>query len=100
VQDIFFRTEKNRVAGVVAAGVADDDVRLLGEDVNDFALAFIAPLGTNENCVCHKFSKSRAVVRNKNPRIFIRGKARGLCRKKLENCGGRVNSANFRQAGI
>jgi hypothetical protein len=28
---------------------------------------------------------------NKNPRIFIRGKARGLCRKKLENSAGCVN---------
>jgi hypothetical protein len=32
-------------------------------------------------------------VHNKNPRIFIRGKARGLCRKKLGNGGGSVNPA-------
>jgi hypothetical protein len=25
MQDVFFRAEKNRVAGVVAAGVADDE---------------------------------------------------------------------------
>ena len=30
--------------------------------------------------------------RNKNPRSGFRGKARGLCRKKLGNCGNRVNS--------
>ena len=45
------------MAGVVAAGVTDDDLRLLGEHVNDFAFAFVAPLGADENCVCHKFSK-------------------------------------------
>ena len=46
------------VAGVVAAGVADDDVRPFGEHVNDFAFAFIAPLGADENCICHNFVKS------------------------------------------
>ena len=43
------------VTGVVAAGVADDDFRRLGEDVDDFAFAFVAPLGTDQNCVGHKF---------------------------------------------
>ena len=55
MQDVFFCAEKNRVAGVVAAGVADDDIRLLGEHVNDFAFAFVAPLGADQNCVCHNF---------------------------------------------
>ncbi len=36
------------VAGVVAAGVAGDDVELLGEDVDDLAFAFVAPLGTKD----------------------------------------------------
>jgi hypothetical protein len=44
------------MAGVVAAGVADDDIRILRQHVNDFAFAFVAPLGADENCVCHKFS--------------------------------------------
>ena len=54
MQDIFLRAEKNRVAGVIAAGVADDDICFFREHVNDFAFAFIAPLGADENCVCHK----------------------------------------------
>ena len=41
------------VPGVVAALAADDDVRLAGEDVDDFAFAFVAPLGADQNCVCH-----------------------------------------------
>jgi len=44
VQDVFLFSDENRVAGVIAALRADDDIRLLGEHVNDFAFAFIAPL--------------------------------------------------------
>ena len=36
----------DRVTGVVAALVAHYHVRLLAEQVDDLALAFIAPLGT------------------------------------------------------
>ena len=57
VQDIFLPADENGVAGVVAAGVTDDDIRLLGEHINDFAFAFVAPLGANENRICHNFSK-------------------------------------------
>ena len=35
------------VAGVIAALRADDDVRLFGEDIDDFAFAFVAPLGAD-----------------------------------------------------
>ena len=37
------------VAGVGAALVAHDDVGLLGEDVDDLALAFVAPLGADDD---------------------------------------------------
>ena len=37
----------DRVAGVVAALEADDDVGPLGEQVGDLALAFVAPLGAD-----------------------------------------------------
>jgi hypothetical protein len=47
------RTDPDGVPGVVAARVTDDDIRLLGEHVNDLAFAFVAPLGANENRVCH-----------------------------------------------
>ena len=43
----YFFADENRVAGVVAALRADDDVRLLGQHVNDFAFAFVAPLGAH-----------------------------------------------------
>ena len=32
---------------------ADDDVRLLGRDVDDLAFAFVAPLGADQDCVRH-----------------------------------------------
>jgi hypothetical protein len=35
------------MAGVIAALGSDHDIRLFGEDVNDFAFAFIAPLGAD-----------------------------------------------------
>jgi len=35
------------VTGVVAALSADDNVRLLGQDIDDFAFALIAPLGAD-----------------------------------------------------
>ena len=38
-----------RVTGVVAALVADDDVHLLGEEIGEPPLAFVAPLRADEN---------------------------------------------------
>ena len=49
----FCPSDEDRVAGVVAALRADDDVRLLGQHVDDLAFAFVAPLGADQNCV-HK----------------------------------------------
>jgi hypothetical protein len=54
VKDVFLFANKDRVPGVVAAGMADDDVRLFRKDVNDFAFAFVAPLGANQDRV-HSF---------------------------------------------
>ena len=53
VQDVFRAADDDGVAGVVAALGADDDVGLLGEDVDDLAFAFVAPLGADQNGVCH-----------------------------------------------
>jgi hypothetical protein len=39
----------DRVPGVVAALEADDHVGALGQQVNDLALAFVAPLGANDH---------------------------------------------------
>ena len=54
VQNIFLAAVDDGVSGVVAALAADDDIRLLGQDVDDFAFAFIAPLGADQNRVCHR----------------------------------------------
>ena len=51
MQDEFFLADLDRVTGVVAALRADDDVGLLGEDVDDLSFSFIAPLGADENGV-------------------------------------------------
>ncbi len=49
VEDEFFLPDLDGVAGVVAALGADDDVGLLGEDVDDFSFSFIAPLGADKD---------------------------------------------------
>ena len=56
VQDIPGAADENRVPGVVATGVSHHEVRPLGQYVNNLALALIAPLGANENRVCHSLS--------------------------------------------
>ena len=47
MQDVFLFPDEDGVAGVVAALGADDDLRLLGQHVNDFAFALVAPLGAH-----------------------------------------------------
>ena len=42
------------VAGIMAALEADDDVGLLGEPVDDLALAFVAPLGPDHYNIRHR----------------------------------------------
>ena len=46
------------VAGVVSAVVARHDLDLLGEQVDDLALAFVAPLAARHNDVRHTSSVS------------------------------------------
>ena len=57
VQDEFFLPDLDRVAGVVAALGADDDIGLLGEDVDDFSFSFIAPLGADKDRVHSKIRR-------------------------------------------
>ncbi len=47
VQDISFPADINRVPGVVAALGADNDLGLVGQDIDDFSLALVAPLGAD-----------------------------------------------------
>ena len=44
------------VAGVVAALETHDDVGLLGQPVDDLALALVAPLGADHHHVCHLYA--------------------------------------------
>jgi hypothetical protein len=86
MQDIFFGAEKNRVSGIVATRVTDNDVRLLGEHVNDFTFAFVTPLGADQNCVCHNFlAEGMAFCRPKNcsPTIKIPERKFGAKRVSL-----------------
>jgi hypothetical protein len=54
VKDEFLFTVDDGVSGVVAALAADDDVGVIGEVIDDFAFAFVAPLGADENSIGHK----------------------------------------------
>ncbi len=55
VEDVFFVAQDDGVARVIAALRADDDVRVLGEKIDDFAFAFVAPLGPDQDGICHEF---------------------------------------------
>ena len=46
--------DDQRVAGIVAALEADDDVGLLGQPVDDLAFAFVAPLGADHDNIRHE----------------------------------------------
>ena len=50
--------DDDRVAGVVAPLVAHDQVRLLGQEVDETALAFVTPLGTYDDGRRHGASPS------------------------------------------
>jgi hypothetical protein len=41
------------MAGVVAALKAHDDVRVVGEEIDDLALAFVTPLRPDDNDIRH-----------------------------------------------
>ena len=48
VENVFLVSDDDGMARVRAALEADYDIRFLGQEVNNLALAFIAPLGANE----------------------------------------------------
>ena len=49
LQDELLAVDGDRVSGIVAAGIARHDLEALGENVNDLAFAFVAPLGADDN---------------------------------------------------
>ena len=52
VQHGFFAVDDEGVASVVPALVAHDGARFFGEQIDDFAFAFVAPLGADDDQVC------------------------------------------------
>ena len=55
VENVLLRTGDDGVTGVVPSGVPDDDISVIGEEVNDFSLALITPLGTDNNQGRHEY---------------------------------------------
>jgi hypothetical protein len=51
-----FAADHDRVARVVAALVAHDEVHLFGQDIGELALALVAPLGPNDDGGGHESS--------------------------------------------
>ena len=49
VQDVAILSESDRVAGIVSALITGNTVEFPGEDVDDFAFAFISPLETYDS---------------------------------------------------
>ncbi len=49
MQGVLLVVDHDRVSGVVAALVADDEVGLTGQQVGDLALALVAPLEADES---------------------------------------------------
>ena len=50
--------EDDRVPGVVAALIADDDVVLVGQQIDDFPLGFVTPLQTDHRGGGHEIASS------------------------------------------
>ncbi len=49
LQNKLLALDGDRVSGVVPAGIASHDLEALGKHVDDFALAFVAPLGADDD---------------------------------------------------
>jgi hypothetical protein len=56
VKDDLFPAEIDRVAGVVPTLIAGDDIERGREEVDDLALAFISPLGAEDEQISHQNS--------------------------------------------
>ena len=54
MQDIFFITDPNRVAGVGAALKTHDHLGLAGEQIHDLALALVPPLEAHHATYGHE----------------------------------------------
>ena len=57
LEDELLLADEDGVAGVVAALVARHDIEALGEEVDNFPLALVSPLGAQDNDVFHVIRK-------------------------------------------
>ena len=62
-QHEFAVADQDRVAGVVAALIAHDVVEAVGEQIDQLALAFVAPLRAENDDIAHYFIESWRVIR-------------------------------------
>ena len=76
--------DDERVAGVVPALEAHDALRALGQPVDDLALAFVAPLGADDDDVLAHDARIRALARSK---WFERVRARRSCADSRHDVG-------------
>ena len=53
MQDEFLALDDDRVAGIVASGIAGHDGKVVGEHVDNLALAFVAPLRADDDRSSH-----------------------------------------------
>jgi len=65
VQDKRLIADLDRVAGVVSALIASNDVETLGEQIDDLAFTFVAPLGAYH---CYDFCHGFSPIKNGSPR--------------------------------
>ncbi len=62
MEDILFAALDDGVAGVVAALAADHDVSVAGQNVDDLAFTFIAPLRADQDRICHRITGGERVA--------------------------------------
>jgi hypothetical protein len=87
MRGVFFAANTDGVPGVGAAAVADDDVGMLGEKIDDLPLALIPPLESDDNGISFE-------ERGHNGCLSLMGRMRGCefkrCRWTVKGRGGGV----------
>ena len=71
MQNIFFPALNDGMTGIIPALAANHDVGFRGQDIDDFAFPFIAPLGADEYRISHRValeSNRRGVGTNASDR--------------------------------
>ncbi len=63
VEGVFFVADFDRVAGIGAAVPADREIEMLGEEIDDFSLALIAPLQADDGGVAQRLGERAHGIR-------------------------------------